>query len=194
MKFLSGLSAALGAVMLICATTPATADSVDAMCEVRKDGDKRKGASGPCDFSQRQGYVDLKLRNGDDYSLRPTDKANHYKDQHGNKVVLKNAQGNSQEYKWEGGKKIIVTFDSGPSAQPVSGGTAADLSDLVGAKAGQAEGELNRRGYQYAKGTTSGDTKYGAWFNKSTGRCVMVRTEQGRYRSIVNAPASDCGR
>jgi hypothetical protein len=179
---------------------PTLADSMEAHCEVSKDGDKWKGASGPCQFSQRQGYISLDLANGDKYSLTPTDKADHFKDQRGNKVVRTKAGGNSQTYKWEGNKKIVVTFSAAASSGHASsasyqaGATAPDLADLVGAKGGQAEGELQRRGYQYASGSTAGNAKYSAYYNHSTGRCVMIRTEDGRYQSIVQAPPSDCGR
>ena len=177
----------------------ARADSADAMCEVRKDGDTKRGASGPCTFSQRQGYVDLDLRNGDTYSLAPGKNAGHYKDQKGIKVV-RTRSGNSEEFKWEGGKKIIVTFVSTPTTSyPANsnyraGDTAPDLADLVGAKAGQAEGDLQRRGYTYATGSTAGNAKYSSWYNRSTGRCVMIRTEDGRYQSIVETSPVDCGR
>lgn len=176
------------------------ADSADAMCEVRKDGDMKKGASGPCTFSQRQGYIDLDLRNGDTYSLAPGNKSNHYKDQKGNKVVRTMGAGGTQEFKWEGGKKIIVTYSSARAAKApahasyTAGETAPDLADLVGAKGGQAEGELERRGYVYTKGSTSGNAKYSSWWNASKGQCVMIRTEEGRYQSIVQAPPFDCGR
>jgi len=169
------------------------------MCEVRKDGDTKKGASGPCTFSQRQGYIDLDLRNGDTYSLAPGNKSGNYKDQKGNKVVRTMGAGGSQEFKWEGGKKIIVTYSTTPSASApahasaASGDTPADLADLVGAKGGQAEGELERRGYVYAKGSTSGNAKYGSWWNASRGQCVMIRTEEGRYQSIVTTLPFDCG-
>ncbi len=110
------------------------------------------------------------------------------------------AGGSSQEFKWEGGKKIVVTFGGAPANSrpaPVSytaGATAPDLADLVGAKAGQAEGDLERRGYAYASGSTSGNAKYSNYFNSSSGRCVTIRTEDGRYQSIVQAPPFDCGR
>ncbi|HSQ68749.1 MAG TPA: hypothetical protein VLM41_01585 [Steroidobacteraceae bacterium] len=179
---------------------PTLADSAEATCEVSKDGDKWKGATGPCTFSQRQGYIDLDLRNGDSYSLAPSDKANHYKDQRGNKVVRSQNSNGSEVFKWEGGKKVVLTYVAGGNAGHSghaaykAGETAPDLADLVGAKAGQAEGELQRRGYQYAKGSTSGNAKYSSYFNASTGRCVMIRTEDGRYQSIVQAPPFDCGR
>jgi len=189
---------AMVALGLMASILPAQADSSDANCEVRKDSDKNKGASGPCTFSQRQGYVDLDLRNGNTFSLSPGDKANHYKDQHGNKVV-RSMNGNEQVYKWENDKKIIVTFppayhqNASSHSSYRAGDTAPDLADLVGAKAGQAEGQLESRGYAYKSGSTSGGSKYSNWYNRSNGRCVTIRTEQGRYQSIVQAPPYDCG-
>jgi hypothetical protein len=199
MKTLSIASAVCAAIVSLAPHASAKADSADAMCEVRKDGDKKKGATGPCTFSQRQGYIDLDLRNGDTYSLAPGNNAGHYKDQKGNKVV-RTRSGSAEEFKWEGGKKVIVTFASSPGNSNSGAGsyrageTASDLADLVGAKAGQAEGELERRGYSYATGSTSGSAKYSSWYNRSTGRCVMIRTEEGRYQSIVQTSPTDCGR
>ena len=146
MKTSTILSLTLAAATLIGTLPTARADSTEAMCEVRKDGDTKKKASGPCSFSQRQGYIDLDLRNGVTHSLSPGNKADHYKDQKGNKVVRTRAGGNTQEFKWEGGTKIIVTFVSHGSghgaAHPSHGAgkTVPDLADLVGARAGQAEG------------------------------------------------------
>jgi hypothetical protein len=194
------VSAAAAAIVLLGSGSQVSlADSSDAMCEVRKDGDMKKGASGPCTFSQRQGYIDVDLRNGDTYSLAPGNKSGHYKDQKGNKVVRTMGAGGTQEFKWEGGKKIIVTYSSTPAASApthgssASGGTPPDLADLVGAKGGQAEGELERRGYVYAKGSTSGNAKYSSWWNATKGQCVMIRTEEGRYQSIVSTLPFDCG-
>jgi len=102
-------AAILGTLVLGTWTHVSRADTAEAMCEVRKDGDKKKNASGPCDFSQRQGYVSINLRNGDNFELRPGEKPNHFKDQKGNKVVRTVTGANTQEYKWDG-KKIVVTF------------------------------------------------------------------------------------
>ena len=90
----------------------AQADTRQANCEVRKDGETKKGKSGPCTFGQRQGYIDIDLRNGDVYNLRPGNKANQFRDQKGNKVVRTNSSGNTQEFKWEGGTRMIITFSS----------------------------------------------------------------------------------
>jgi hypothetical protein len=71
-------------------TAPAAGKSehFDATCKVCKDGETKQGQSGPCTFSQRQGYIDLDLRNGETYSLSPTGQPNQFKDQKGKKVVV----------------------------------------------------------------------------------------------------------
>ncbi len=112
MRMSTVFSAALLGVLVAGGIAVVSADTNYSTCEVRKDGDTKQKASGPCTFSQRQGYVDIDLRNGDTYSLRPTDKPNHFKDQKGNKVVRTVSGGGSHEYKWEH-KRIIVTFGAG---------------------------------------------------------------------------------
>jgi hypothetical protein len=97
----------MGAVLSI---QVARADARQADCEVRKDGETKKGKSGACTFGQRQGYIDIDLRNGDVYNLRPGKQANHFRDQKGNKIVRTNSSGNTQEFKWEGGTRMIITF------------------------------------------------------------------------------------
>jgi len=110
MKTSSVLSAIVFSVAITVCTQAAQADTREATCEVRKDGDKQKGKSGPCTFGQRQGYVDIDLKNGDTVSLKPANQANHFKDQHGNKVVRTQSGAHSQTFKWENGKHVSVTF------------------------------------------------------------------------------------
>ncbi len=179
-------------------TSHAYADSTDAKCEVRKDGETKSGTKGPCTFSQRQGYIDIDLRNGNTVSLSPGKNAGVYRDSKGNKVVRSKADGSTDVFKWENGRKLIVRFvpssHSQGHASYQAGAPAPDLADLVGAKGGQAEGQLEARGYVYASGSESGGAKYSNWYNQSMGRCVTIRTEGGRYQSIVQAPPFDCGR
>lgn len=177
----------------------ARADSSGATCRFYKNGDKVQSASGPCTFSQRQGYIDINLHSGDTVSLSPRDKADHFKDKKGNKVVRTGTYGSTQVFKWDDkDKKLIVNFsdtttthqDRHSSDQP--GETPRNLSDLVGAHGGQAEGALEARGYEYRNGSKSGDSSYTNWQERSTGRCVTIRTLDGRYHSIVYAPDLDC--
>jgi len=110
MKTSTVLSAIVFSMAVTVCAPAAQADTRDATCEVRKDGDKQQGKSGPCTFGQRQGYIDIDLKNGDTVSLKPADQANHFKDQHGKKVVRTQSGANSQKFKWENGKHVSVTF------------------------------------------------------------------------------------
>jgi hypothetical protein len=117
------LSSSLVVLAMCGMTSPASADSADANCQVRKDGQTKQGQSGPCTFSQRQGCIDLDLRNGETYSLSPGNKPDHFKDQKGNKVVRTQAGGGTHVYTWDGGKEITVSF--GESAADDGGGAMA---------------------------------------------------------------------
>jgi len=117
------LSAALAATALLAGAATALADTAEAMCEVTKHGDTKKAASGPCDFSQRQGYVSINLRNGERLELAPTNKPQEFKDEKGNKVV-RTAEGNKHKYKWNH-QTVVVTFDSQPHSSSDRSGYAA---------------------------------------------------------------------
>lgn len=67
---------------------------------------------------------------------------------------------------------------------------AAALQDLIGAKASSGEEALEDRGYEYAKGEKAGDMSFTNWVKGS--HCVTVRTENGRYTSIVDVTMLDC--
>ena len=86
------------------------ADTAEAICEVTVHGDSKPQQSGPCEFSQRQGYVTIDLRSGATWSLAPGTKPNHFRDQEGHEVV-RTAAGDTHVYKWEH-RRITVTFGS----------------------------------------------------------------------------------
>jgi hypothetical protein len=92
----------------------ALADEAQANCDVRERGEKKKGQSGPCMFSQRQGYIDIRLNNGKTVSLSPQNQADTFRDQDGKKVKRTEASGNTHKYKWEH-RNITVTFTGGSS-------------------------------------------------------------------------------
>jgi len=181
----------------------ALADTTKATCELHKHGEVKQNASGRCTFSQRQGYVDIELRNGHTYNLSPGNKANHFKDQDGSKVKRTNAGGNSQTYKWEH-KKLIVTFNNHDNndrshrqdrhSSGEVGDTPRNLRDLVGQRGGEAEDQLQERGYKLKGSSKSGGAVYSNWKEHSTGRCVTVRSVNGLYKSIVYATDYDCKR
>jgi hypothetical protein len=186
-------------VMLFGAVSVARADSAAATCQVRKDGETKQGASGPCTFSQRQGNIYLDLRNGDTYSLTPTGNQNQYRDQKGIKVVRTLTGGSTEEFRWEGGKRILLTFNggagSGGSSPSGSGGgesSVSGLQDLVGVRASSGEAELRSRGYTWVRAEQSGGDAYAYWRNNRSGQCVVVRTSDGRYASIAPGMETSC--
>ncbi|MCB1825813.1 MAG: hypothetical protein KDJ54_15005 [Candidatus Competibacteraceae bacterium] len=69
---------------------------------------------------------------------------------------------------------------------------APGLQDLVGARGSSGEQALEKRGYRFVKGEKSGGNSYTNWLNARTGQCIIVRTANGRYQSIVTAPDFDC--
>ncbi|MFD1341501.1 hypothetical protein [Litorisediminicola beolgyonensis] len=75
-----------------------------------------------------------------------------------------------------------------PEAGMPSVGSANDLSEFQGARAGQAEGGLMALGYQPVR--SQGLTTY--WFNRDTGACAEIVTANGRYSSVTMLPAEDC--
>lgn len=69
---------------------------------------------------------------------------------------------------------------------------APGLQDLVGARGSSGEQVLEERGYRFVKGEKSGGSSYTNWLNARTGKCITVRTANGRYQSIVTSPVFDC--
>ena len=66
------------------------------------------------------------------------------------------------------------------------------LEDLVGARVGQAEGELIHRGYTYRNTQTFDGGKSAYYIENRTGYCVEVGTVEGRYSSIVYNSSDRC--
>jgi hypothetical protein len=78
------------------------------------------------------------------------------------------------------------------AATPVLAQTPPALRDMVGARAGQAEGEIQRRGYQSTdRSEVVGDGRLSYW--RRGNECVAIMTQDGRYASINQAGRSECG-
>jgi hypothetical protein len=108
-----------GVLVNVALVSAAAAQMRQAMCEVRKEGEVKKGQSGPCTISETQGYVEIVTRKGDRYALRPAKEANKFKDHDGAKVVRRQVEGGGVEFKWEG-KRVIVT--------PLAGAAPASMA------------------------------------------------------------------
>lgn len=70
---------------------------------------------------------------------------------------------------------------------------ASDLRDLVGARAGQAEGDLESRGWSSMGAHKTRTGSYTYWWNAKGKDCVRVETRDGRYETITDAKPTDCG-
>lgn len=79
------------------------------------------------------------------------------------------------------------------TAMPMAARAQTGLEDLVGARAGQAEGEIVRRGFRDTGGSKSDDRSYTNWWNSQTRQCVTISTMDGRYVSIEPTTPPDCG-
>ncbi|MEW9807851.1 hypothetical protein ABUE31_17825 [Mesorhizobium sp. ZMM04-5] len=81
-----------------------------------------------------------------------------------------------------------VSDDGGGSTSAPAVGSASDLSQFQGARAGQAEMGIQNLGYEAVR--TQGLTTW--WFNRSTGACAQIVTSNGRYSSVTMLPSGDC--
>lgn len=79
-------------------------------------------------------------------------------------------------------------------ATPVLAKSAGSLQDLVGANAAGGETQLRARGFEHARTTDDGARKISYWWNSGKDDCIEVRTFDGRYTSLADVAASDCGK
>ncbi len=90
------------------------------------------------------------------------------------------------------GLMLSGMLGAGRALAQSAGDPVGPLSDLVGARAGQAEGQVTDRGYTWVKTDKEGNSSYSYWTEKGSGNCVAIRTSDGRYASIVYAAKLDC--
>ncbi len=82
----------------------------------------------------------------------------------------------------------VLVAGSAVAQQPVR-----NLQDLVGARGGDGEYQMQQRGYANVRTSKEGGSSYTYWRESRSNRCVAVRTADGRYQSIVYVPDFDCG-
>jgi hypothetical protein len=82
----------------------------------------------------------------------------------------------------------VLVAGSAAAQQPVR-----SLQDLIGARGGDGEYQMQQRGYTFVSTQQDMDSLYSFWREPRSYRCVSVRTSDGRYQSIVYVPDSDCG-
>jgi hypothetical protein len=85
---------------------------------------------------------------------------------------------------------VLLALFAAPTNVALAQSTGLD--DLVGARAGQAELEVQRRGYRNTGGSQGDDRTYTNWWNADRRQCVVIATMDGRYSSITPTTAPDC--
>ena len=85
----------------------------NAYCEVKKDGEKAKKATGHCSFHDYGDRLTLQLANGDDFDMhRKGNKKNQFKDQKGRPVHRDVNKKGEIKLKWEH-RHVTVIPDKG---------------------------------------------------------------------------------
>jgi hypothetical protein len=197
MKYSNSFLAVALAIASLSFPVSVKADTVNARCDVFPKGEDRATSSGRCTFSQRQGAVSIQLENGRRYDLLPVaNQPGNYRDRNGNDAYRQAGLGDRGQIYRLANESIFVYWDTSANRQnsgnrngraaagrqPEAGTTVPRLSDLVGARAGQAENAVKKRGYRWVK---SDDSGYSYWLEGKTNYCVTIQTDQGRYQSIV---------
>jgi hypothetical protein len=118
MKLLSALTVSLVGVGVLALAPQVLADTVQARCDVFPAGEDRATSTGLCSFSQRQGFVSIRLQNGRTIELRPNEsKANAFFDAKGapaRREILGDQRG--QVYRLAT-QSIFVFWDPAPYAK-----------------------------------------------------------------------------
>jgi hypothetical protein len=83
---------------------------------------------------------------------------------------------------------LLTLVSHGPAAAQ----TPSEIADLIGARGAAGESELQRRGYFFVRTQMGDDRKWSNWWNPARRQCVSIVTMDGRYASIIAAPAPDC--
>ena len=137
-----------------------------------------RGSSGESQLESR-GYTYVSGSKGGDSSYTNWRKGSHC-------VTVRTTNGHYDSIVDVGMADCEGGSHQGGGHQVSSGGSggsgAADLQDLVGARAAGGETELQRRGYNFVAG--------GKWSNGW--HCVTVHTANGHYNSIVDTPMAKC--
>lgn len=179
----------------------AQADSINSRCDIYPKGEDKASSVVNCTFSQRQGFITIQIENGMTYELKPTEANNQYTDQNGN-FVIREIDGNTLIFRFQNESVYVYQGEKAPSSSHSKGKTPEilysttppTLEDLVDAKAGQAEGELIKRGYTYRNTVTFDGGKSAYYIEDKTGYCVEVGTVEGRYSSIVYNSSDKCAK
>jgi hypothetical protein len=83
--------------LLLLPSMPLLADTTQARCDIYPQGEDHTDVSGPCTFSQRQGFISIEREDGVRHELAPEDgePTGTYRDQKGNRVYRQSGLGSA---------------------------------------------------------------------------------------------------
>ncbi|WP_373481133.1 hypothetical protein [Geminocystis sp.] len=206
MKIKNALLSTIAVISTVSFSSIAQADTINSRCDIYPKGEDKASGVVNCTFSQRQGFITIQREDGVTYELTPKQANNKYTDQNGNSVI-REIDGNTfifrfkneSVYVYQGEKapspsRSTSSHSKGKTPENLYSTTPPTLQDLVDAKAGQAEGELIKRGYTYRNTVTFDGGKSAYYIEDKTGYCVEVGTVEGRYSSIVYNSSDKCAK
>lgn len=181
--------------------------AADGQCRLYNEKSNNYKYEGNCKIGQKMSggsnEYNIKLGSGDTYHF--VQQGSQYKVQTpegwSDHMATMTDSGNVatfEWYKWKLTAEVTESSAEAPasstksSASESAPGTVPGLSDLVGAKAGQAESLVEQRGYKYVKTDKSGGMSFSYWRESGSNKCVSIKTEDGRYQAIVYTPDFDC--
>lgn len=184
-----GLMLASLSVML-----PAKADTVNARCDVYPKGEDRATSSGPCTFSQRQGFVSIQLKNGKRYELRPVgNQPGNYQDQNGQPAYRQSGLGDRGQIYRLANQSIYVYWDTDssnnnqPNQSTPGGSSTLPVTKMTRQNANQYAVQISEREFNFSGvlKRTSGNTFIGSdgrvrvIYDRNTGRITIINVATG---------------
>lgn len=120
----------------------ASADTVEARCDVFPKGSDKASSSGLCSFSQRQGYISIQLKDGTRYELSPSgDKPGTYVDQNGKPAYRQSGLGNRGHIYRLAKQSLFIYWDPAPYNENKSDSKSETEAGSKGAKPSDSRGE-----------------------------------------------------
>jgi len=166
-------------------TLAAKADTVTARCDVYPKGEDRATSTGPCTFSQRQGFVSIQLENGRRYELRPVgNQPGNYRDQNGQRAFRESGGlGDKGQIFRLANQSIYVYWDtaSGNDNQSNSSTTSSSSPTPVTVITRKTPNQITVR-------ITEGEFKYSGVLRRTSGNTFIG--SDGRVRVIYDRKAA----